>query len=204
MLAKVSCVLFDLGGVIINWHNSWLINEVSSSFGLSRDDLTREFTDNLPELSSGKINEKEFWNHIAKKINSSELAIQDSLFGKAFRKYASVNKSVITLSRKLKEKGVTLGILSNTEPVTYSIIEELTSLEHFEFKFLSYEIGYTKPDSRIYQHVIDNIPFDKEELFFIDDLMSNVESAQRSGIKAIQFSNHNKLSNELLKNEILD
>lgn len=202
-MAKVSCVLFDIGGVIIDWHNSWLIDEVSNTFGISRNDLTREFTNNLPELSSGKINEKEFWNNIAGQIGCSKLANQHSLFGKIFRKYATVNESMITVSRKLKENGMRLGILSNTESVTYSIIEELTSLDHFEFKFLSYEIGYTKPDSRIYQYVIDNIPFDKEELFFIDDLMSNVKSAQRSGIKAIQFSNYKKLFDELRKEEIL-
>jgi len=202
-LTKVSCILFDLGGVIINWHNSWLIDEISKIFDLSKTDFAKVYLNNLVDLETNKINEDEFWNRIGTELNSSELKNKSSLLGQIFTKLATVNEPVMTASRNLKEKGITLGILSNTEPVTYSIVEELTSLAHFEFKFLSYEIGYTKPDSRIYQYVIDRLPFEKEELFFIDDKILNVESAQRCGIKAIQFLNYKKMVNELFKQKIL-
>ncbi len=203
-MTRISCVLFDLGGVIINWHNSWLIDEVSSKFALSKKKFTREFTNNLSALSSGKINETKFWINISKKMNCPELTTQGSLFKNTFRKYATVNESIITISKRLEENGLTLGILSNTEQSSYTIIKKLTSLDHFEFKFLSYEIGYTKPDSRIYQYVIDHIPFTREEIFFIDDRLPNIKSAQRLGIKSFKFSNYKELSKELCKQEILE
>ena len=201
---RISCVLFDLGGVLVNWENSWLINEVRKRFQLSEQKLSEEFNKNVDDLSSGRINEKEFWFRISNKLNSPELTNQkESIFGEIFRKFASSNESILSLSKNLVKKGITVGILSNTESITYSIAEEMCSLEHFKFKFLSYKIGYTKPDVRIYQYVIDNIPYGKEKLFFIDDIKNNVESALSIGIDSVQFSNYENLINEISKRDLL-
>ena len=61
-MANISCVLFDLGGVIVNWHNSWLIQDVSDEFQLQKEKLSKEYYKNLPKIATGKINEKEFIN----------------------------------------------------------------------------------------------------------------------------------------------
>ena len=196
-MANISCVLFDLGGVIVNWHNSWLIQDVSEEFQLQEEKLSREFYKNLPEISTGRTNEKEFWNTIGKELESKKLMnLNESLLDKIFRKRCSLNNSMINLSKELSQKDITVGILSNTEPASYSVMENLTSLDHFEYKFLSYNIGHLKPEPEIYHHVIDNIPFPKEELFFIDDLKSNIESARSEGIDSVQYSNYDELLKE--------
>ena len=196
-MVNISCVLFDLGGVIVNWHNSWLIQDVSDEFQLQEEKLSKEFYKNLPEISTGKINEKEFWHTIGKKLESKKLMnLNESLLDKIFRKRCSLNNSMINLSKELSQKDITVGILSNTEPASYSVMENLTSLDHFEYKFLSYNIGHLKPEPEIYHHVIDNISFPKEELFFIDDLKSNVESARSEGIDAVQYSSYDELLKE--------
>ena len=197
MMGNISCVLFDLGGVIVNWHNSWLIKDVSDEFQLQKEKISKEFYKNLPEISTGRINEKEFWYTIGKELESKKLmSLNESLLDKIFRKYCSLNNSMINLSKELFQKGITVGILSNTEPASYSVIENLTSLDHFEYKFLSYNIGHLKPEPEIYRHVINNISCPKEELLFIDDLKSNIESARSEGIDAVQYSDYDKLLNE--------
>ena len=196
-MVNISCVLFDLGGVIVNWHNSWLIQDVSNEFQLQEEKLSKEFYKNLPEISTGRINEKEFWHAIGKELESKKLMkLNESLLDKIFRKRCSLNNSMINLSKELSQKDITVGILSNTEPASYSVMENLTSLDHFEYKFLSYNIGHLKPEPEIYHHVIDNIPFPKEELFFIDDLKSNIESARSEGIDSVQYSNYDELLKE--------
>ena len=196
-MRNISCVLFDLGGVIVNWHNSWLIQDVSDKFQLQKEKLSKEFYKNLPEISTGRINEKEFWYVIGKELESKELInVNESLLDDIFRKRCSLNNSMINLSKELFQKGITVGILSNTEPASYSVIENLTSLEHFEYKFLSYNIGHLKPEPEIYHHVIGNIPFSKKELLFIDDVKSNIESARSEGIDSVQYSDYDKLLKE--------
>ena len=196
-MRNISCVLFDLGGVIVNWHNSWLIQDVSDKFQLEKEKLSKEFYKNLPEISTGRINEKEFWHLIGKELESKELMnLNESLLDEIFRKRCSLNNSIINLSKELFQKGITVGILSNTEPASYSVIENLTSLDHFEYKFLSYNIGHLKPEPEIYHHVIENIPFSKKELFFIDDIKSNIESARSEGIDSVQYSDYDELLKE--------
>ena len=204
-MANISCVLFDLGGVIVNWHNSWLIQDVSDEFQLQKEKLSKEYYKNLPKIATGKINEKELWNIIGKELESKKLMnLNESLLDRIFQKHCSLNNSMINLSKELSQKGITVGILSNTEPASYSAIEKLTSLDHFEYKFLSYNIGYLKPNQEIYRHVIDNVPFLKEELFFIDDLKTNVESARVEGIDSVQYTDYNELLKEFqIRNIIL-
>ena len=196
-MTKISCVLFDLGGVIINWDNSWLIQELCDRFQLQEEKVSKEFYKNLPDISIDKIGEKEFWHIIGKALESDKLMNYDkSILDEIFRKRVSLNNSIISLSRELSKKGITVGILSNTERVSYSVVEDLFSLDHFQYKFLSYKIGHVKPNPEIYRHVIENIPFPKEELFFIDDLKPNVESARSEGIDSVQYSNYDELVNE--------
>jgi len=204
-MANISCVLFDLGGVIVNWHNSWLIQDVSDEFQLQKEKLSKEYYKNLPKIATGKINEKELWHVIGKELESKKLMnLNESLLDRIFQKHCSLNNSMINLSKELSQKGTTVGILSNTEPASYSVIEKLTSLDHFEYKFLSYNIGYLKPNQEIYRHVIDNVPFLKEELFFIDDLKTNVESARVEGIDSVQYTDYNELLKECqIRNIIL-
>ena len=203
-MTNISCVLFDLGGVIVNWHNSWFIQEVSAEFQLQEEELSKEFNRNLTNISTGRINEKEFWRAIGKELESQKLMnFEGSLLDKIFRKHVSLNNPMIELSKNLSQKGIIVGILSNTEHVTYSAVEDLLSLDHFKHKFLSYKIGHLKPEPEIYRHVIDNIPFQKEELFFIDDLKSNVESARSEGIDAVQYSDYDELEKECRLRDIL-
>jgi len=202
-LSKISCILFDLGGVIIDWQDSWLVDELIKRYNLSRELFEQEFRKNLKILSTGKMTEGELWSRVGNSLESSELEKQDSLLGPIFRKLVSVNDSVVKLSRMIKETGLSIGILSNTDPITFPIVEELTSLNHFDFKFLSYEIGHVKPSPMIYQHVIENVPFKKEELIFIDDTESNVKSANDFGIKTIQFVSYEKLRDDLRMMKIL-
>ena len=203
-MGNIACVLFDLGGVIVNWHNSWLIQEISDEFQLPEEKVSKEFHKNLPEISTGRINEKDFWHIIGKELESQKLMnLNESLLDRIFRKRVSLNNSMIDFSKELSQKDITVGILSNTEPASYSVMENLTSLDHFEYKFLSYNIGHLKPEPEIYHHVIDNIPFPKEELFFIDDLKSNIESARSEGIDSVQYSDYDELLKECQIRDIM-
>ena len=167
------------------------------NFNYKKKNSLKNFTKIIQKFQLEEINEKEFWHAIGKELESKKLMnLNESLLNRIFQKRCSLNNSMINLSKELSQKDITVGILSNTEPASYSVMENLTSLDHFEYKFLSYTIGHLKPEPEIYRHVIDNIPFPKEELFFIDDLKSNVESARSEGIDSVQYSNYDELLKE--------
>ncbi|MDX1596046.1 MAG: HAD-IA family hydrolase, partial [Nitrosopumilaceae archaeon] len=113
-----------------------------------------------------------------------------------FQKNAKINQDVISLVPQLKEQ-YSLGIISNIEEITHKIVHNWNVLDNFQHHFLSYQIGFSKPDTRIYEHVMDSLPFQGHEMVFIDDKPSNVESAQKCGINSIHYANYSQLRKSL-------
>ena len=55
-------ILFDIGGVLINWKDEWLFEEISKQLQMPFQKIESKFNANLCSLFESKINEKEFWN----------------------------------------------------------------------------------------------------------------------------------------------
>jgi len=202
-MSKTKCVLFDIGGVLVDWHMSWITSEVSKRFDIKEDLIISAFDEHLPKLDSGKIEESNFWYNVATDTESDLLKnTQESLWDTYFRKNAIPNSDVQKLSVDLKNNGFTIGIISNIEKVTHGVVDDWDMLSHFEHKFMSYQIGFSKPDPRIYEHVIEKLPFSADELLFIDDKPSNVESAKNCGIESIHFTNFDNLKSSLNEFEV--
>ena len=201
---SIQIILFDIGGVIVKWKDQWLYNDVAKKFGLSEQILANEGKKELPNLRLGKSSESEMWKRIGKKINSKELSnVKDSLIHDIFKTRISIDNSVFTIIKKLQKKNITMGILSNTAAVTHSIVEKLIDLSYFDYQFLSYRIGWEKPDKRIFEYVVEKIPYSKEEILFIDDKLSNVNAAKEFGIKTIHFIDSSKFNVDLKNLDIL-
>jgi len=197
-------VLFDIGGVIINWQDSWLYHKVAQGFGLNEKKLSKECENEISRLHSGEIQEPEFWKIIGKRISSDRLMrVNRSLFYDIFKEELRLNHEVLSLAKKIKKKGLKIGVLSNLEKSTNSVLNELGILKDFEFQFLSHKIGFAKPNKRIFEYVIRKIPFKKNEIIFIDDKPSNVEAAKILGINAIQYSNVKQLHYDLCQIDVL-
>jgi len=201
---SIHVILFDIGGVIVKWKDRWLYNDVAKKFGLSELLLADEGKKELPNLRLGKISEHEMWQRIGKKINSKELSdIKGSLIHDIFKARISVDDSIFVTIKQLQKKNIQIGILSNTTLVTHSIVEELIDMSYFDYQFLSYRIGWEKPDVKIFECVTDQIPYSKEEILFVDDKLSNVSAAKEFGMKAIHFTDTPQFIADLNSLEIL-
>ena len=63
-MTKTKWILFDIGGVLVDWHMSWIISEISKRFQLSENLVDEAFFTYLHLLDRGKIAEKIFWEKI--------------------------------------------------------------------------------------------------------------------------------------------
>ena len=202
--SKIRLVLFDIGGVVIEWQDSWLYHQVAQKYGIDENKLSKECETEIPRLHSGEIQESEFWKTIGKKINSEEImSINRSFFYEIFKKEIKLNHEVLSLVKKIKKKGFKVGVLSNLEKSTNLVLNELGMFEDFEFQFLSHRIGFAKPNKRIFEYVLKKIPFKKNEIIFIDDKPQNVKAAITLGINAIQYSNVKQLHHDLCQIDVL-
>jgi len=196
--SKIRLVLFDIGGVIINWQDSWLYHKVAQKFGIDEIKLSKECENEISRLHVGEINEEQFWKIIGKKVSSNQLMTVDrSLFYDIYKEEIRSNYQVLSLVKEIKKHGIKIGVLSNLESITTTVLNELKILDDFEIQFLSHKIGFAKPDKRIFLYVIRNIPFKINEFIFIDDKSTNVAAARSLGINAILYSNFKKLQKDL-------
>lgn len=85
--------------------------------------------------------------------------------------------------KKLKDKGLKLGILSNTF-ITASVIErhlsQLGLLDYFDVKLYSYQFDFRKPDWRIFVHAADAIGLRLPNIMYVGD---RINKDIRPGLK---------------------
>ncbi|MEL6976341.1 MAG: HAD family phosphatase, partial [Bacteroidota bacterium] len=83
-----------------------------------------------------------------------------------------------------------LFLLSNTNEIHIDHVKKVMGQEKFnrfqnafEVFYLSYEMGMRKPDSEIFQFVLDQNQLQPEETLFVDDTLENISSAKSLGIQ---------------------
>lgn len=77
------------------------------------------------------------------------------------------------------------GVLSNTNAVHWEGQQDAEIIQRLcQRQYLSYELGMTKPDRDIFDHVVADLGIAPERVLFVDDSPSNVEGARAAGLAA--------------------
>ena len=191
-----SVILFDLGGVLINWNDDWLYDEISLQLNKPFNKIKSKFNDTLCSLFESKIDEGEFWNIVLGPDND----IDKKIISKTFLKKSSINEKFLAFAKSLKNNGHLIGILSNLTPETSMCIDK-NQLKDFDYHFYSNSLKMSKPNNEIYQHVCDHIP--SKNILFIDDKQENLNAAESYGIDTILF-NSDDYASGLIEQKILN
>ena len=189
-------ILFDLGGVLINWNDDWLYDEISTQLKQPFNQIKTKFNDTLCSLFESKINEGEFWDIVLGPDNT----IDKKIISKTFLKKSSINENFLNFAKSLKNHGYSIGILSNLTPETSSNIQK-NLLGEFDYHFYSNHLKMSKPHPEIYQYVCDEIT--SKKILFIDDKQENLDAAQSFDIETILFTPEDYASG-LIEQKILN
>ena len=82
-----------------------------------------------------------------------------------------------------RRRGLRTALLSNTDKLGNDDIADL-----FDTIVLSGQIGFGKPDIRIYLLTAERLGLTPEECVFVDDMMSNVHGAVRAGMVGVHHT----------------
>ena len=174
-------ILFDIGGVLINWKDEWLYEEISKQIEIPFKRIESKFNANLCSLFESKINEKEFWNLVLGYDNK----IDHKIISKTFLKMSSINYDFLNFAKSLKTDENHIGILSNLTPDTSTCIPH-SLLDDFDYLFYSNTLKMSKPHAEIYRHVCSKIP--SKDILFIDDKQENLDAAKLFDMETILFT----------------
>ncbi len=80
---------------------------------------------------------------------------------------------------------VPMACVSNTNPAHWQRhLDRWGVVDHFDWTFVSHELGMLKPDPALFHHVIRTIGMTPDRLLFLDDVDEHVEAARRAGMRA--------------------
>jgi 2-haloacid dehalogenase len=192
-----STVIFDLGGVLIDWDPRHLyrqlfadpsemeafLAEVTTAEWNGRQDEGRAWVEAIDELVAEHPEKREL-------IEAFHRRWPEMLAGE-------VPGSVDVL-RDVRAAGVRLLALSNWSSETFSFaLERFEFLSWFEAIVISGDVKARKPHPAIFEHLIDRYGVQPPSAVFIDDSEANVETAHGLGFVALRFSGAQALRRNL-------
>ena len=196
-------IVFDLGGVLIDWNPrylyrkifssteemDWFLNHICTSEWNSRQDAGRPFAVGQAEL-------KAKYPRYSAQIDDYFLRWEEMLGG--------LIKGSVEILKELYDKGYRLYALSNWSAETFPIAQKkFDFLGLFDGIVLSGEEKMNKPEPEIYKRLLFRYQLQADNCIFTDDNQDNVSAAQTLGIDAILFTNPEQLHIELIKRGIL-
>ena len=190
---KIKNIIFDLGDVILNIDVPIASKSFADLSGREQSEILTIFKENelFRQFETGAMDEPTFRNYVREILNFPDLS--DEAIDTAWNSLLlDLPPERVELLKKLAAK-YRIFLLSNTSSIHITqvnkILEASTGVKKledlFETVFLSYEIGLMKPDTRIYQEVLDKAGLKAEETLFLDDNADNIRSAAQLGIETI-------------------
>jgi HAD superfamily hydrolase (TIGR01509 family) len=187
-MAKITTIILDLGGVILNLDQERTLRAFKP-FGLDMQepDIHRDF---FNVFEKGLMNETAFRQHIKEIVT---IPISDAQIDNAWNAMLlDVPKERVELIQELR-KNYSVMLLSNTNiiHIRYFIryFEQAYSKglwkKLFDKIYYSYNMGMRKPDKEIYDAVLNDLNVQGNECIFIDDNTDNLKGAVLSGIHTI-------------------
>jgi 2-haloacid dehalogenase len=194
-MSKIKNIIFDLGGVLIDWNPEYVYLEV---FEGDRKKM-QWFFDEICTMD---------WNENQDAGYPLQQATEDRV--KMFPQYEewirmyyerweemlgdSIEDTVEVLNQLLKNPDYRVAALTNWSAETFPVaLDRFEFLHRFEGIVVSGAENTRKPFADIYQLTLDRFDFKAEESLFIDDNLRNVEAASNMGIHTIHFKNPKEL-----------
>ncbi len=181
-MQKPELLLFDLGGVIIEVDTTGL--RALGQKGKSDIDLWETWLtcEAVQQYESGKIADNAFARGVLEAFASS-MPVDEFL--RSFTAWPTgLYPGAADLLRSLRKK-YKLAYLSNSNALHYPRFQHEWHIDtFFDYHFASFMMGYVKPHADIFRAVLDVLPIEANQIFFIDDNRLNVEMARSLGIRA--------------------
>ena len=200
--SPIQVIFFDLGNVIVPFNNYQIAEK------LCRFSDNREFQDPkkifsylfdlekgvINDFDKGKMSPSEFFETVKTSLG---LTITYDQFVPIWTEIFTENQDISEIIRALKPKW-RLGLLSNTDPLHFQyVVSTFPIVSVLEKWILSYEVGFKKPDPRIFQKAMEWASVEPEKILFIDDTKGHVEAAVSLGMQGIHFLSADQLKKEL-------
>ncbi|MHC1730877.1 MAG: HAD family hydrolase [Bacteroidales bacterium] len=196
-MANIRKVVFDIGGVLIDWNPRHLFRKVFDS-----EEEMEWFLANVctyewnVQQDGGKL-----FSVATAELQARFPEYRDKIalyYGRWEEMLGGEIKGTVEIFQKLKSAGMPLYALSNWSheafPVAY---ERYGFMKEFDGLVVSGYEKLLKPDHAIYRVLMERYGINPEESVYIDDNKPNADAAAELGFRAIHFLSSDQLRDDL-------
>jgi glucose-1-phosphatase len=204
----IKLFVFDLGNVILPFEHRQIAVKLHETSRIqdrfTPDDLFKFLFDRdrglVNPYEEGLMSSVDFFARLRERYKL-ELEFDEfkDIWNIIFQEDLEVNNAILYL----KNKGYPIFLLSNTNELHFSYIQERYPIVHsMDEWILSYEVGAKKPNQKIYDSIFKRTDVERNEVLYIDDMLEYVEVAKNYGLQGLVFKNAKDVWDLLKENSI--
>jgi 2-haloacid dehalogenase len=187
MKRPIEAVVFDIGGVLLDWDPRYLYRQLFDD-----EQEMERFLSEICTLEWHQAHDrgKPF------EVSCAELASLHPEYAEMIYAWGRRSEEMIAgpieetveILRRLKAAGVPCYALTNMETETFPLrVKRFPFMSWFDGAVVSAYEGVVKPDPEIFRRLLERFELTAESTLFVDDSARNVQAAQRLGIQAVLF-----------------
>ena len=203
-MAKIQNIVFDLGGVLVDWNPAYLYRKLFQS----EQEMTLFFqqicTPDWNEEQDGGRLLQDGTNSLVKQFPEKEILIR-AYYDRWEEMLGGPISGTVDLFREIKKNPhLKTYALTNWSAETFPKALLLYDFLHwFDGRVVSGEEKTRKPFRRIYEILIERYHIDPRQSLYLDDNPRNLEPARELGFQTHHFTDPQEFRRALLTLEIL-
>jgi len=196
-MAVIKAVIFDWGGVMVDDPAPGYVRYCAKALGVDEASFQRAYQLFGDDFQTNNVTEQQFWQNMTGYLKVV-MPGQKSLWGDAFKAVYKEKPEMFKLAAMLRQNGCKTALLSNTEMPVVHFFDSF-KYDMFDVVVFSCVEGVRKPDSRIYEIVLQKLGTPADQTIFVDDRQDFIEGAKNLGLKTITFTDSQKVIAELTR-----
>lgn len=189
MLTPVRNIVFDLGGVLIDYDLQRCLDSFRKLGFTQIDHYVNPYTQSgfFAQIENGTVTPAQWYAMIDREVGHH---IDPQRIDEALCSFLiDIPDYKLDMLRDLRRQGYRVCMLSNTNVIMFEWMKQhvfnkqgLTVLDYFDRLFLSYEMKMVKPNEEIFRKMLADEEMVPTETLLIDDGEANVAAASALGI----------------------
>ncbi|HEY1006961.1 MAG TPA: HAD family phosphatase [Sphingobacteriaceae bacterium] len=200
----IKTIIFDLGGVLIDWNPEYLFRKIIHDEAERKHFFDHICTSDWNEEQDAGRPLEEATSMLVERFPEHEARIR-AYYDRWEEMLGGAIEGTVEIFRQLKDRNhFRFYALTNWSAETFPYaLQRFEFLQWFDGIVVSGEEKNRKPYLDFYQLMLDRYRLDPAEALFIDDNLRNVEAARQVGIRTIHYLSPEQLRESLARTGIL-
>jgi 2-haloacid dehalogenase len=200
----IDAIIFDLGGVLIDWNPSYVFDKMFDDEEKKKHFFENICTSDWNEKQDAGRSLKEATEELLQKHPDWKEYIE-AYYGRWEEMLGGPIHGTVEIFKQLKETGkYKIYALTNWSAELFPIaLERYEFLHWFDGRVVSGEEKMRKPFPEFYQLILNRFELTPGETLFIDDNLRNAHAAEEIGLRTIHFQSSGQLKEDLMRAGIL-